>query len=66
MYPCNINNPIDFKTGLVTPLILSFGHCEATCETRQDALRNAAISRICVLCTAFKSAAISRISVLCA
>ena len=29
MYPCNLNNPVDFKTHFVTPQILSCGQCAA-------------------------------------
>ena len=51
MYPCNSNNPIDFKTHFVTPQIFSCGQCEAAWNTRGCTLKCCTFQDLCALCT---------------
>ena len=51
MYPCNLNNPVDFKTHLVTPQILSCGQCEAAWNRRGCTLKCCTFQDLCVICT---------------
>ena len=62
MCPCNLNNPVDFKTHFVLHKSYPVGNVKRH-DTREGALWNAALSRTFVL-PAPKSAAICRIFVL--
>ena len=51
MYPCNLNNPVDFKTHFVTPQTLSCGRCEAAWNTRGCTLKCCTFQDLCAICT---------------
>ena len=51
MYPCNLNNPVDFTTHFVTPQILSCGQCEAAWNMRWCTFKCCAFQDLCAICT---------------